>query len=217
MTENQRPFPLLKEELTSENCLQLDLSPNNQKLLNINFDDELEFQKFINEELASAGKTFANGGYLEERNIYRRSDLFLNPEEHYRNIHLGVDVWAEEYTSIYSPFDGELIAAHNNSGYGDYGPTLIMKYFSGASEFFLLFGHLSMQSLDLHRVGAKISRGARLAELGAYAENGNWPPHVHVQMIKKLEKGATDHIGVCAEQELELWKEVCPDPARIIR
>lgn len=194
----------------------MDLSPQNKKLNAIDLDDHLAFSNFINQELALNKVDYGIGGYLEERNIYRRGELFeANPND-FRNIHLGIDIWGQQSSVIYNPLDGELVAAHNNAGYADYGPTLIMKYAAKESPFFVLFGHLSLGSLSRYEIGQKIPRGAKLAEFGAYDVNGNWPPHVHVQIIKNLKPGSKDHIGVCSREEINAWTAECPNPNLII-
>ena len=78
--------------------------------------------------MVSNNAKVAYGGYLETRSIYQRSTYFNqeNPETE-RNIHLGVDLWIEAGTPIYAPLEGTLHSFKNNTNYGDYGPTIILK------------------------------------------------------------------------------------------
>jgi hypothetical protein len=43
-------------------------------------------------------------------------------------------------------------------------------------------------------------------------ENGNWPSHLHVQLIIDMEGWEGDYPGVCKFSEKERWLANCPDP-----
>ena len=212
----QDPYPILGVKLSEENCTKIDLSPKNNNLDSINFQDEVQFSKFIKNQLEFNKVDFGIGGYLEERNIYRRGELFKSNVEEYRNIHLGIDIWGKDQTPIYNTLDGELIVAHDNAGNADYGPTMILKYFSEHTDFYVLYGHLSRSSLSRYKIGDQIKRGERLGEFGSHEVNGNWPPHVHVQLIRALPPEAKDFPGVCSQNEVDHWKKECPNPEFII-
>jgi hypothetical protein len=47
-------------------------------------------------------------------------------------------------------------------------------------------------------------------------KNGDWPPHLHFQLIWDLGGKWGDYPGVAAERDLEFYKENCPDPNWII-
>ena len=156
------------------------------------------------------------GGYLEKRGFYRRSSHFLHRDQE-RNIHLGVDIWAEGGTALYAPIAGTLFSAHDNEGVADYGPTIILAHELNGQSFFSLFGHLSRSSLKLHEVGEYVEAGVRIGELGEKEENGDWPPHVHVQIIRDMEENRHDYPGVGSEKDLAWYQLNCPDPMLILR
>ena len=61
-------------------------------------------------------------------------------------------------------------------------------------------------------VGQVIKKGEKIAELGKPPINGDYAPHLHFQIIKNTENKKGDYPGVCSLNELEFYKENCPDP-----
>jgi peptidoglycan LD-endopeptidase LytH len=47
-------------------------------------------------------------------------------------------------------------------------------------------------------------------------ENGNWPPHLHFQLIADMEGWKGDYPGVCKYSEREKWLGNCPDPDLVL-
>jgi hypothetical protein len=43
------------------------------------------------------------------------------------------------------------------------------------------------------------------------AENGNWPPHLHFQLIIDMQGMKGDYPGVCKFSERERYLANCPD------
>ena len=62
----------------------------------------------------------------------------------------------------------------------------------------------------------KIKKGEKIAELGNESENGNWPPHLHFQLIKNMEGKEGDFPGVCFKYEIKKYANQCPDPNLIL-
>jgi murein DD-endopeptidase MepM/ murein hydrolase activator NlpD len=160
----------------------------------------------------------AFGGYLEQRGIYQRSDYFnqQNPEEE-RNIHLGLDLWIEADTPIYAPLEGTIHSFKNNTNYGDYGPTIILKHAFDSVEFYTLYGHLSLESLIGKEVGQMIEKGQQLATLGTAEVNGDYAPHLHFQIIKDIQYYKGDYPGVSNLIDLEFYNQNCPNPNLLLK
>jgi peptidoglycan LD-endopeptidase LytH len=102
-------------------------------------------------------------------------------------------------------------------GFGNYGPTLIVRHVWGGGSVFALYGHLGLNALAKWENGDEVSSGTLLAHIGEEAVNGNWPPHLHFQLIREVKKGAYDFPGVCAESELEKHKTTCPNPNALLQ
>lgn len=203
--------PVLSKELLAEDYLRLDLSANNKDLQQIDITSAKAFEQYIDKLLQEKGKKVAYGGYLEKRTLYRRSSYFTNTQK-LREIHLGVDFWAPSGTEVVAPLAGKIIGLANNANFGDYGPTIILEHHINGEIFYTLYGHLDRQSLQNNKVGEKIEAGQAFAKLGNAEVNGDYAPHLHFQIIKDLEGNTADYPGVCAQNELEFYKENCPDP-----
>jgi len=200
--------------LNKENSLILDLSDQNPALEKISSSQTLG--AYIDQVLKAAGKTYALGGYAEKRVVYQRFKHFNNDPATERNIHLGLDVWAPARTSIYSPADAQVHSFAFNNNAGDYGATIILKHSQSGRKYFSLHGHLSLQSLKNITVGQTLPAGKRFAELGAEAENGGWPPHLHFQLIMDIGNYKGDYPGVVNESKKEYFLSNCPDPSKYL-
>ena len=83
--------------------------------------------------------------------------------------------------------------------------------------FYTLYGHLSVKSLEGKQVGQKVEKGDLIATLGKAEVNGDYPPHLHFQIIKDLQGKTGDYPGVCNIQELEFYTSNCPDPKLLLK
>jgi len=82
--------------------------------------------------------------------------------------------------------------------------------------FHTLYGHVSLKDLAPLQEGKYISRGELLAHFGEPHENGDWPPHLHFQIIEDMELKKGDYPGVCSKPELEKYLNNCPDPDLVL-
>ncbi|MDN3204261.1 peptidoglycan DD-metalloendopeptidase family protein [Algoriphagus sediminis] len=205
-------FPIMGEDLTHENSLKMDFSPANEELKKVDLSSTEAFNRFVFGQLKSENKKFGLGGYLEKRAIYQRSDMFATKQEDFRNIHLGVDIWVEAGAEVFVPLDGEVVGVQDNKGFADYGPTIILKHDWEGKTLFSLYGHLSREDLKFLEVGQRVISGELLCHVGPYPENGDWPPHLHFQLMRDMEKNSGDYPGVCSEREKEHFSKNCPDP-----
>jgi hypothetical protein len=48
-------------------------------------------------------------------------------------------------------------------------------------------------------------------------ENGNWPPHLHFQLIRDMQGWKGDYPGVAKFSERQQWLDNCPDPDTILQ
>lgn len=196
---------------------KLDFTSNNADLLSRNLSETHDFTEYVFKELLS-GNTFNGiGGYAEDRVIYRHRKHFTADSAKPRSIHLGVDIWADAGEPLYAPLDATVHSFAFNDHYGDYGPTIILAHELSGITFFTLYGHLSLSSLEGHHEGETIKAGERFATIGPYPENGDWPPHVHFQLIRDMGACKGDFPGVCNVVDREYYLNLCPDPGLILR
>ena len=179
-------FPILGEPLTPENTLPLDFSEANEALAAVDLGDTASFATFVTSQMQHAGKKYGSGGYLEKRAIYRRSEVFATAAADFRNIHLGVDIWAAAGSAIFAPLSGKIHSFQDNRGFGNYGPTLILSHKLEGNTLYSLYGHLSTANLAQFDLGREVRAGEQICEIGPFPENGDWPPHLHFQLIWDL-------------------------------
>jgi murein DD-endopeptidase MepM/ murein hydrolase activator NlpD len=180
------------------------------------FSNTRKFSRWVNEILDANNCRYGIGGYMEHRTIYARSSLF-DTEDEPRRLHLGVDIWAKAGTPIYAPLSGTLHSFNDNNNFGDYGPTIILEHNLGGQKLYSLYGHLRRHSLFGLRIGQLIERDQHLGTLGQTNENGNWPPHLHFQLMFEMEGHRGDYPGVGRFSEKEVYLKNIPDPQLILR
>jgi hypothetical protein len=214
----------------SDKLLLMDFTAENKELNEEMVKDTERFTKYINNLLSAAGARYGIGGYNECRTIYSRSDLFdksrpavnelqhqvVDTKEEPRCIHLGVDIWGKPYTKVIAPLDGIVHSFAFNNGFGDYGATIILTHNMEGNTFHTLYGHLSLNSIKNIQEGDRVKAGDVFAEFGIPFENGQWPPHLHFQVIIDMEGRKGDYPGVCAPSEKEKYLNNCPDPELLL-
>ena len=209
-------FPIMGEVLSSKNTVPLDFTEANELLSKVDLSDTAGFDAYVFGQMRTVGKKYGIGGYLEKRAIYRRSEVFATEESNFRNIHLGVDIWTKAGSPVYAPLAGTIHSFQDNKGFGNYGPTLILSHNLGEKTLYSLYGHLSSTSLNLLEVGRKVMPGEQICEIGPFPENGDWPPHLHFQLMWELDGNWGDYPGVASEKDLDYYRQNCPDPAPLV-
>lgn len=216
-TLSLEPLYVLDNSIPHSRYVSIDISETNNELNTIDVSSASKLGAYVNNYIEKENATVAYGGYLEIRNIYKRSEHFNKQAKEERNIHLGIDLWCHANTPIYTPLDAKVHSFKNNTNFGDYGPTLILEHTFKHVTFYTLYGHLSLESIVNLKVGHVFKKGALIATLGDETINGNYPPHLHFQIIKDLEGNYGDYPGVCSKENLGFYKENCPDPNLILK
>ena len=155
------------------------------------------------------------GGYAEFRPFYCTAEYRRegNDGPEWRTAHLGVDFWVGPTTAVHALLDGIVVSLHHNPGDKQYGPTLILQHETDdGTPFFSLYGHLSTRDLTLLEEGQPVRKGDLLGHVGQAEENGNWPPHLHFEIMLDMLGYEHDFPGVCCPDELTVWSSICPDP-----
>lgn len=171
--------------------------------------------KVISQQMEDVGATVAIGRYNEARAFYA-SDIFRsagNDVEHERTIHIGMDFFSAAGEEVMAVLDGTVCSLANNEGAFNYGPTVILEHVvSPTLTFYTLYGHLSSDSLTNLRAGDLIKKGSVVGRTGNPSENGNWPPHLHFQIILDRMNREGDFPGVASAHQRSLWQSISPDP-----
>lgn len=215
--QNQKDIYAIDSTIDYKNYVAFDLSASHTDELNLDLTNSEKFEVFVENHLAENKAKVAFGGYLEHRNLYKRSETFNDKNTEERNIHIGLDLWIKAGTSVLSALNGKIHSFQNNISLGDYGPTIILEHEIEGVTFYTLYGHLSLESLDGKVEGQLVKRGEKIAELGKPPINGDYAPHLHFQIIKNIQNKKGDYPGVCSLKEVDFYKENCPDPNLLLK
>ncbi len=208
---NVVPFVAGKDKL-----LQLDFTENNKTLTEDVYNDLNKFCVYINNQLADNKCKYGIGGYNERRVIYAASNHF-DADDEPRRLHLGVDIWGAAGTPIFAFSGGRVHSFAFNNNKGDYGATLVLLHQLDGVAFYTLYGHISLKDIENINTSQYIVRGQEIAHFGEPEENGNWPPHLHFQVIIDMELKQGDYPGVCRFSQREKYLNNCPDPELILQ
>jgi murein DD-endopeptidase MepM/ murein hydrolase activator NlpD len=214
---SQQIYPILGKSLPFQTWAKLDLSIENPIMLERSFHDTAGFEKIIFDMMEEKNAVVGWGGYLENRGWYQRAEHF-GASDDARTIHLGIDLWAKGLTPLFAPIDGVVHSVKDNALYGDYGPTIILEHVdpNNNSKFYTLYGHLSKDSIEDKKVGESVKQGTQFAKIGTPPTNGDWPPHLHFQVIKDMEGMMGDYPGVSSKSKLHWYSQNCPDPISLL-
>jgi len=217
-TLSENPIQVIDKTIGLESYVPIEISANNKDLSNFDISSAEAWEIYINNYLSKNNAEVAYGGYLEKRNLYDRSDYFMNQtEENKRNIHLGIDLWSEANTKVLAVLDGEIHSFKYNDNYGDYGPTIILKHKIENQIFYSLYGHLTLSSIENIKVGDKFKQGSAIGFLGSSDVNGEYAPHLHFQIIRNMQENFGDYAGVSSVKDLDFYKENCPNPNLLLK
>jgi murein DD-endopeptidase MepM/ murein hydrolase activator NlpD len=219
VTNNRSAFsPVVNFDTAKEHLLLLDFTASNESITEAVLASTENFSAYVDQTLAEANAKFGIGGYNEHRTVYSRSKVFDSADgAEPRRLHLGVDIWGAVGTPVFAVADGYVHSIANNAAYGDYGATIILGHRLDGLEFYSLYGHLSLADLNQLEPGQPIKGGSLIAHFGPPAENGQWPPHLHFQLILDLEGKEGDYPGVCRFNEKESYLANCPDPDLLLQ
>lgn len=206
---NEIPATIFKAKLTNNNTINLDLSVDSTEFDFDKINSQKALGKAIFNRIRQEGKTYGIGGYLEKRNLYNKFDNFEKTDRIY---HIGVDVWTEELAAIHAPYDAVVELSYYHELEGDYGGLIILRHELNGQTIYSLFGHLSESSIRSNSLNKRIKKGEQFAFLGNEKENGNWPIHLHFQLILNNNFPDYNFPGVSAASDLDYFKSICPNP-----
>lgn len=206
--------PVVPFDNGKDKLLPLDFTTTNTELTDAVLSNTNLFTQYVGKKLQSAGARYGIGGYGEHRTIYKRSIVFDGEEP--RRLHLGTDIWGPPYTKVMAPLDGIVHSFGFHPALGNYGAVIIVAHYLQGVSFYTLYGHLSRNSIKNVHEGDVVKKGDVFAEFGIPQENGQWPPHLHFQVMRNMQGWKGDYPGVCAFSEKDQWLQNCIDPDLIL-
>jgi murein DD-endopeptidase MepM/ murein hydrolase activator NlpD len=210
--------PVLPVDLNGPDVARLDFSATNPRLATADLRNTTDFDALVQQMLAEKHAAIGIGGYLENRVIYRRSQHFgPGQTAEARSLHLGVDVWLPAGTPVLAPLPATVHSLCDNDNFGDYGPTVVLQHELEGTIFYSLYGHLSRREWRQLSAGQVLAQGEAFATVGPFPENGDWPAHLHFQLITDMQGRVGDFPGVARPEEQEQWAALCPNPNLVLR
>jgi 4-aminobutyrate aminotransferase-like enzyme/Ser/Thr protein kinase RdoA (MazF antagonist) len=208
--------PVLEADPRTARCLVLDLGVGSLLLGADPAEAETgPLTERIFGAMNEAGAVIGVGRYDEARGIYV-SRLFGSggsPTDERRTVHLGIDLFVEPGATVRAPLPGVIHVLADNAAPQDYGPLVVLRHETGdGTPFFTLYGHLSEDTLPPLAVGQRVEAGQAIARVGAPPTNGDWPPHLHFQLILDLLEKDAAFPGVAPPSRRGLWTSLSPDP-----
>jgi murein DD-endopeptidase MepM/ murein hydrolase activator NlpD len=201
---------LIDPKYGPEDYFPIDLSVKNSFWDKNDVSDILVFERYLEEQRFKTGAYVAQGGYLEQRALYRKSARFQNGGV--RDVHMGIDIWAPAGTTVHAFMDGVVHSFAHHDDAGNYGTTLILEHNHHGEKRYTLYGHLSISDMENWSVGLRFRESEIIATLGKPEENGGYSPHLHFQIMTDIKEYKGDFPGVAATKELEKYKHIILDP-----
>ena len=115
-------------------------------------------------------------------------------------------------TPVLAPLPARIHSLADNANFGDYGPTVVLEHNLEGVVFYTLYGHLARREWAQLRPGQPLAQGEMFATVGPWPENGDWPPHLHFQLITDMQGRSGDFPGVSAAGGTGLLGGVVPRP-----
>ncbi|MDX1494033.1 MAG: aminotransferase class III-fold pyridoxal phosphate-dependent enzyme [Longimicrobiales bacterium] len=216
--EDQSFEPVMEMPERTDEIAVLDLSVSSPLLNGRDTEDTAAFSRSVFRAMEDQGATVGIGRYLEPRAFYL-TDTFKgrpgDPRER-RTVHLGIDIFDQAGAEVHAPLGGRVKSVRDNGQELDYGPTVILEHDGPDGPFWTLYGHLERDSVSDLEEGAEVASGDAFARIGPFPENGDWPPHLHFQIVTDLLEREGDFSGVALPREQSVWASFSPDPNLIL-
>ncbi len=208
--------PVVMPSLPVPKAVILDFSASGPDAALIATLDGPQLDRYCENKIAGAKADFGAGRYGEDRTIYK-GEAFATASTARRTVHLGIDIFAPAGEAVHAPLTGTVAFKHDDDVDFGFGPTVLLEHLTDDGDrFWTLYGHLERHGFVKLKVGQTVKKGEAFAAFGARHENGNWPPHLHFQIV-------TDHLGlegrmhgVGTGRDWQVWRAICPDPNVIL-
>jgi 4-aminobutyrate aminotransferase-like enzyme/Ser/Thr protein kinase RdoA (MazF antagonist) len=230
-------LPVVKTEPDGPEPIAFDLSVASAEAGGTDAPGDMEaWARAVFRRLEDAGADLGIGRYDEVRWCYTseafRTEADARPE--WRTVHIGLDLFQPPGSPVYAPLPGVVHSFADNADRLDYGPTIILEHevddseirgstgeagvdsATGPLRFWTLYGHLSRDSLEGLSEGKRFESGEVVGYMGDRPVNGDWPPHLHFQLIADLLDYRGTFPGVAAPSQREVWLSLSPDPNALL-
>src|SRR5690606_5415821 len=215
----QEPKPVVELPEREEEVAVLDLSVSSPDAELRATDDTERFTERVFGRMRELGARIGVGRYLEPRGFYLTDGFAGRPGDprERRSVQLGIDLFVEEGTEVRARLGSKVTLVEDHEARPDYGPTVVLEHRSPRGRFWTLYGHLDAESVAAREPGKELAPGEAFARIGAPPGNGDWPPHLHFQIVTHFLGYGGDFPGVAAPRERSVWASFSPDPNVLLR
>jgi hypothetical protein len=142
--------------------------------------DPAVFSELLEEAHEAAGVRWSYGGYLEDRR-HILAGSYLDATRSY--LHLGVDFNVPEGTPVVPSTPSKVMLVDDDADRnGGWGPRVFLRRaVEGRPDVVAIFAHLRAPRC---RPGDELLPAQPFAVVGGPPSNGNWHPHLHVQLVR---------------------------------
>jgi len=134
-------------------------------------------EEFVNDVHKKYSLDFSYGGWMEDRSFIWQGG-YLEQDKIF--VHLGIDLNVPANSEVATDFRAEVLKIDNDYPLdGGWGPHVILKNLE--KNVCILYAHLDKNILC--KVGEILEKNIIFAKVGSAPFNGNWFPHLHVQVI----------------------------------
>jgi murein DD-endopeptidase MepM/ murein hydrolase activator NlpD len=172
--------------------------------------------EFVEDVHRAAAAEWSYGGYLEDRR-HLLAGSYLDATGSF--VHLGVDIHVPAGTPVVAAVRAEVLRVDDDQDPdGGWGPRVFLRRASRPGDDMVgLFAHLQAPRC---RAGDELGPGDVFAEVGGPPHNGNWHPHLHLQLLRLatfaalLAEELRGLDGYCRPAEKRETALLFPDPLR---
>ncbi len=163
--------PVIPFNLAAGGMVVFDFTKSSPDFAQIDINDVSGFSERLFARVSEAELPVGVGRYNEDRVLYRHSPLF-DGESESRSVHLGIDLFVMDGTEVMTPLPAHVHSVADNTGLGNYGPTVILEHELDGIRFWTLYGHLGRHSVVRLEMGQTLEAGEEFAVVGDLTENG---------------------------------------------
>ena len=209
------------QEITPQNAVGIDLSVGSSLT---HFVDPHTLDPLIDKDdllkKRSLGKNIGVGAISQARLTRLKQPLATfwgNPNKQ-RTIHLGIDLFVDPETPVFSPLGGKVHALNFFGHQNAEDTVLILSHLTRDNDiFFTLYRHLMADSLKNLEVGQIIEPGTCIGTVGFPDITGTQVSYLSFQLIVDLLNLETKFPAVVPASEREIWEWFSPNPVQILQ
>ena len=208
LNDSIKPFPILGEQYYWAPYLFDFIEPYyvNMPVRDVDYMNEHNMKL-----LKESGKSWGVWWYLDDRS---HKLIGTNIYDEWRVFHLGIDLMTQWVSEIYNPLDGEVYEIWYEERVWNYGVYIIMRYSTWEDYFYALFGHMDRRSIDSDKI--LYERWGRLGTLWRKEQNGNWVPHLHLQVFTGKDFEKWKFKWYCTLEDMRNMQYICPHPGFLL-